>query len=191
MVRAFLLLVAVFLVACDGNGSDPAPQTDATVDAPESGGSVEPTAEDEPTEPDEDTRQDDDVRQEIADTLKGFTEAFLNGEIVKLATFWSDECSEEDIDAINGAVVLAAGFIGGEAELLVDADKLIVEELSNRRVSVPGDADQPEGTYEILIDGRPLPDADAEEDDQAIVFVLESGVWRIANCDALAAGFES
>lgn len=181
MVRVLLLLVAVLLVACDGNGSDPAPEADATVDAPESGATVEPTAADEPTEP------DDDVRQEIADTLKGFTEAFLNGEIVKLATFWSDECSEEDIDAINGAVVLAAGFIGGEAELLVDADKFIVEELSNGRVSVPGDADQPQGTYELLIDGRPLPDADAEEDDQAIVFVLESGVWRIANCDDLAA----
>ena len=47
MVRV-LLLLAVLLVACDGNGSDPAPQTDATVDAPESGGSVEPTAEIEP-----------------------------------------------------------------------------------------------------------------------------------------------
>ena len=50
----FVAVILALLVACGGNGTDPAPQTDATVDAPESGGSVEPTAEGEPTEPDDD-----------------------------------------------------------------------------------------------------------------------------------------
>ena len=178
----FVVAVALAVTACgDSGGEEARPAGGFRTPTPEV--PVGTTAEGPP-------QASDDLRQEIADTLKGFTEAFLNGELLKLATYWSEECSQEDIDAIGGAVVLAAGFVGGEAELLVDSDKLIVEELGDGRVRVPGDADQPQGTYEILIDGRPLPNDDAEEEDDAIVLAFESGVWRVTNCDELAADIE-
>ena len=190
MVRVVLLLVAVLLVACDGNGSDPAPEMGAAVDAPDSGGSVEPTA-DEPTEPDDDILQDDDVRQEVADTVEGFLEAYLNGEVLKLATYWSVECSAEDIEAADGGSIFLAGFAGGEVDVVIDVDRYVIEQIGDNRVLIPGE--QPAGAAEVLIDGRPLPD-DSEDDpeneeDDDVVLVLEEGIWKVTDCEEYALDF--
>ena len=178
-ILASMIAVIVFTAACSSNSnSGPAPDSGTNPGTPVA------TATNEPPE------VSDDLRQEIADTLEGFTEAFLNTDLLKLATYWSEDCAEEDLEAINGAVLLAAGFLGGEVDMSVDADKLIIEELPDGRVRVPETAEQPEGIFEILIDGRPLPNSGGDDEDDVMILVFESGVWRITECAAFASEFD-
>ena len=173
--------VALAVAACgdSGGGSD-------AVNVPEGGGpdtsaAVDPTETDEPVEP------DDDVRQDIADTIEGFGEALFGGEVVKLSTYWSQECTAEEIEDANGGALFAAGFVGdGEVDVTVDIDTFVMEQISDDRVLIP--STQPDGAIEILIDGRPLR---SDEDEEDVILVLEDGFWQVANCKGFAIEFGS
>ncbi|MCH8994924.1 MAG: hypothetical protein IH959_08160 [Chloroflexi bacterium] len=166
----------VLLAACGGGGGtieEPASVEEANDSGIES--------RDEPTAVQQ--VEDEDLRQEIADTLEGFVEAFVNGNIVKLTTYLSETCSEEEREAATGASLLASAFVGGEAEYEVDADLLTFEIIDEDHVAVS--QTQPEGAIRFTVDGRPLPDED-ESEESPLTLAYEDGVWRVTNCGELA-----
>ena len=175
-MRALIFVVAALVVlaaACssdrsDGLTADSTPNPEVPVG----------TATEGPPE------ASDALRREIADTLEGFYEAFFNADPLKLATYWSEECALEDTASLDATLVFFADLFGGQAGVLIDVDKLIVEELDDGRVRAP--ADQPEGTLELLVGGQLFPDVDAGALGTEVVFVPEDGVWRVTECAQFA-----
>jgi hypothetical protein len=171
LVASATLAITAFLLACGGD----------TAEKPQMGlqdGVPSPEGE----------AASDDLRHEIATTLEGFFEAFMNGEVGRLATYWSETCSADDVDQANDASVLAKGFIGGKYDATVDSEALLIEVTDSNHVTVP--AVQPEGVFTATIDGRPLPPEESEAADEPLELVREDGVWRVADCAAFAASFE-
>lgn len=170
LVASIVLASTAFLVVCGGDGAE----KQLTDERDELAAGREATS--------------DDLRRDIAKTLEGFFEAFTNGEVGRLATYWSETCSAEDVEQANGASLLAKGFIGGQYDVTVDGEALVVHMTDSDHVTVP--AEQPEGVFTATIDGRPLPPEESEAGDEPLELVREDGVWRVADCAAFAASLE-
>jgi len=168
LVPSIVLASTAFLVVCGGDGAEKR-QTEQ-----QDGLATEREA------------ASDDLRRDIAKTLEGFFEAFTNGEVGRLATYWSESCSDEDVEQANAASLLAKGLLGGQYDVTVNGDALVVDVTDSDRVTVP--AEQPEGVFRASIDGRPLPPEESEN--EPLELVRENGVWRVADCAGFAASFE-
>ncbi|OGO52275.1 MAG: hypothetical protein A2148_01150 [Chloroflexi bacterium RBG_16_68_14] len=152
-----ILAGAVLLVACGGGDDAPAGE-----------------------------QADDAVRQEIAEAAEGFYEAFANGDVEKLAAYWSQTCDQASIEAATAASVSGASFFEGGLDVTVDSGALVVRVISDDHVVIDP-ADQPAGTFSGTVGGRTIESGDPEEaQGDPLELVREGGVWRVANCAAFA-----
>lgn len=131
--------------------------------------------------------QSESVDEEVAAMMEGFTSALFNGEAVKVLTYLSKECTDEQREEIAGAAVLAAVFVGGEAVITVNPDLLQVDVMDPDHVVVP--AVQPDGAVVVTVDGRPLPSEDDAE--EPLRLVREGGVWVVEDCEGFATDGDS
>jgi hypothetical protein len=121
------------------------------------------------------------TKKEAATFLEGFLLVYLDGKAEDLPSYLSSTCSQEDVDAMMLGARLANGFvdeIDNEIDVIVDADKLAVEIISNDRATIP--SQQPDGIATMILNGESLPLHDTS--DEPLDLVREDGRWVTTVC---------
>lgn len=116
--------------------------------------------------------------QAIADALRGFSEAFSNGDVDTVATYWSKACSEEDRSTANSASTVLADLLPGEYELNVNAELLVMDDADGKHVTVP--LAQPAGALVATTAGAPY--AEGLPFEAPVTFASEGGDWKVDSC---------